>query len=105
MLRKLNSSTNILSRRPDHRQIKKTKALSKWLPNITNVIGPEATYITMIQLEIINSTIKKLQNDSIAIDSQLVKNNRSEHKLPNSIPDVTNVKVSLTVTDVTPASV
>ena len=47
MPRKLNSGTDTLSRRPDHRQIKKTKALLKWLPNITNVIGPEATCIAM----------------------------------------------------------
>src|SRR5579871_4728689 len=49
--------------------------------------------------------MKKLQNDSIAIDRQLVKNDRSEHELLSLIPDVTNVEVSLIVTDITPASV
>ena len=69
------------------------------------MIGPEATCITMTQLGAINLTIKKLQNDSIAIDRQLVKNDRSEHELLSLIPDVTNVEVSLIVTDITPASV
>src|SRR5579871_1057048 len=49
--------------------------------------------------------MKKLQNDSIAIDRQLVENDRSEHKLLSSIPDITDVKVSSIVTDVIPASV
>ena len=47
MSRKLNSGTNALLRRSDHRQIEKTEALLKQLPNITNVIGPEATCIAI----------------------------------------------------------
>src|SRR5579871_5038256 len=103
--RKLNSGADALLRRPDHRQIKKTEALSKWLPNVTNIIGPEATCITITQLGTIDLTMKKLQNDSIAVDRQLVKNNRSEHELLSLIPNITDVKVSSIVTDVTPASV
>src|SRR5579871_6786421 len=49
--------------------------------------------------------MKKLQNDLIAEDRQLVENDRSEHELPSSMLDVTNVKVSLIVTDIIPASV
>ena len=105
MPRKLNSGTDTLLRRPDHRQIEKTKALSKWLFNITNVIGPKATCIAMTWLGTINLTMKKLQNDSIAVDRQLVKNDRSEHELLSLMPDVTNVEVNSIVTDVTSASV
>src|SRR5579871_51495 len=49
--------------------------------------------------------MKKLQNNSIAIDRQLVKNDRSEHELLSLMPDVTNVEVNSIVTDVTSASV
>src|SRR5579871_1284110 len=49
--------------------------------------------------------MKKLQNDSIAVDRQLVKNDRSEHELPSLMPDVTDVEVSSIVIDITPASV
>src|SRR5579871_2699881 len=49
--------------------------------------------------------MKKLQNDLITIDRQLVKNNKLEHKLLSSIPNITDIKVSLIVTDVIPTSV
>ena len=49
--------------------------------------------------------MKKLQNNSIAVDRQLVKNNRSKHELLNLMPDVTDIKVSLIVIDVTPTFV
>ena len=49
--------------------------------------------------------MKKLQNDLIAIDRQLVENDRSEYELPSSMPDVTDVKVSSIVIDITPVSV
>src|SRR5579871_657019 len=45
--------------------------------------------------------MKKLQNNSIAIDRQLVKNDRSEHKLLSLMPDIINVKVSSIVINVT----
>ena len=41
----------------------------------------------------------------IAVDRQLVENDRSEYELPSSMPDVIDVEVSSIVTDVTPASV
>ena len=69
------------------------------------MIGSEATCITMTWLRAIDLTIKKLQNDLIAIDRQLIKNNRSKHELLSSIPDITDIKVSLIVTNVTPTSV
>src|SRR5579871_612731 len=59
----------------------------------------------MTQLGAINSTMKKLQNNSIAIDRQLVKNDRSKHELLSLIPDVTNVKMSSIVINITPTSI
>ena len=49
--------------------------------------------------------MKKLQNDLIAVDRQLIKNNRSEHKLPSSIPDITDIEVNLIIIDIIPTSV
>src|SRR5579871_2871378 len=49
--------------------------------------------------------MKKFQNNLIAIDRQLVKNDRSEYELLSLISDVTDVKVSLIVIDVILASV
>src|SRR5579871_19527 len=49
--------------------------------------------------------MKKLQNDLIAIDRQLIKNDRSKHELLSLIPDITNIKVSLIVINVIPASI
>ena len=69
------------------------------------MIGSEAICIITTQLEITDLIMKKLQNNLIAIDRQLVENNRPEHELLSSMPDITNVKVSLIVTDITSVSV
>ena len=49
--------------------------------------------------------MKKLQNNLIAVDRQLIENDRSKHELLSLIPDIINIKVSLIVTNITPASV
>ena len=49
--------------------------------------------------------MKKLQNNLIAIDRQLIENNRPKHKLLSLISDVTDVEVSLIMIYIIPTSV
>ena len=107
MPRKLNTGTDALSRRPpDNRQIEETtEASSKWQPDVTKVIDPEATCVATVRLGTIDSTTKELQNDSITLKDKLFENERSKRELLSSMPDVTDIESNSIVTNVTSASV